>query len=208
MNVAGAGCACPSLRVRPPIGKQAKYPELTLTVIHALEKDTPKGREKIRWKLLTNLPVPSLESAIQKLNWYAMRWKIETFHKILKSGCKAEDSKLRTSERLVNLLALYCILSWRIFWMTMIQRIQGDHPAALAVTETEIYLLDQLVPSKQGEPPESKTLSAAITKLARLGGYLARAGDSPPGNLVMWRGLSRLNDIQLGFTLGAHFVGN
>lgn len=39
-----------------------------------------------------------------------MQWKIETFHKILKSGCKAEESKLRTAERLVNLISVYCIL--------------------------------------------------------------------------------------------------
>jgi hypothetical protein len=28
--------------------------------------------------------------AIEKLQWYALRWKIEVFHKILKSGCKVE----------------------------------------------------------------------------------------------------------------------
>jgi hypothetical protein len=32
---------------------------------------------------------------------------------------------------------------------------------------------------------------AALTKLARLGGYLARRGDPPPGNVFIWRGLSR-----------------
>ena len=51
-----------------------------------------------------------------------MRWKIETFHKILKSGCRAEDSRLRTADRLTNLIAIYCILSWHIFWMTMLSR--------------------------------------------------------------------------------------
>ncbi|XAV88461.1 MAG: transposase [Candidatus Symbiodolus clandestinus] len=61
--------------------------------------------------MITSLPVKALENAIEKLNWYAMRWKIETFHKILKSGCKAESSKLRTAERLTNLIAVYCILS-------------------------------------------------------------------------------------------------
>jgi IS4 transposase len=49
------------------------------------------------------------------LAWYALRWKIEVFHKILKSGCKAEESKLRTAERLVKLLSVFCILAWRIF---------------------------------------------------------------------------------------------
>lgn len=59
---------------------------------------------------------------IQKLDWYALRWKIEVFHKILKSGCKVEESQLQIAERLVSLIATCCILSWRIFWITMINR--------------------------------------------------------------------------------------
>ena len=90
------------MTVLPPIGKQSRYPALQLTVIHAQERDVPPRRPGIEWKLLTNLPVQSRAEAIEKLDWYAMRWKIETFHKILKSGCKAEDSKLRTADRLAN----------------------------------------------------------------------------------------------------------
>jgi hypothetical protein len=45
-------------------------------------------------------------------------------------------------------------------------------------------------------------------KIARLGGYLDRAKDPPPGNTVMWRGFARLTDIELGFILGARLVGN
>lgn len=91
--------------VRPPIGKQKEYPELILTAIYAQERDTPRGRDKIEWKLLTDLPVRSRNEAAEKLDWYAQRWKIETFHKILKSGCRAEEAKLRTAERLANLIA-------------------------------------------------------------------------------------------------------
>ncbi len=59
----------------PPIGKQKQYPELTLTVLHAKERGTPSGRAKIDWKLITDLPIDSRSTAIEKLNWYAMRWK-------------------------------------------------------------------------------------------------------------------------------------
>ncbi len=45
-------------------------------------------------------------------------------------------------------------------------------------------------------------------KIARLGGYLARSRDPPPGNIVMWRGLSRLTDIMLGLTIAGELVGN
>jgi hypothetical protein len=195
------------IRVLPPIGKQQRYPETTLYVIHAQERGTPKGRERIEWKLLTDLPVTSPAEAIEKLTWYALRWKIETFHKILKSGCKAEDSKLRTAERLLRLLAVFCVLSWRIFWMTMINRSARRAPAAAVFTTIERRLLDHLVPDRDNDRTRRKSLPSYLTKVARLGGYLARASDPPPGNIVMWRGLSRFTDIELGFTM-AQLVGN
>jgi hypothetical protein len=48
---------------------------------------------------------------------------------------------------------------------------------------------------------KEKTLSHYLTKIARLGGYLTRAHDPPPGNTVMWRGLARLTDIEIGFNM-------
>lgn len=128
--------------VLPPIGKQKRYPALELTVLHATERGAPKGRKPIEWKLLTDLPVRKPAEAIEKINWYAKRWKIELFHKILKSGCKAEDSRLRTADRLANLLALFCILSWRILWLTMLNRMDPDAAPGTALTPIEISLLD------------------------------------------------------------------
>jgi hypothetical protein len=166
------------IRVLPPIGKKNRYSELSLTVIYAQEPGTPKGRDKIDWKLITDLPVRSRKDAIKMLAWYALRWKIETFHKILKSGCKAEDSKLRTADRLANLISVFCILSWRIFWMTMINRSTVDASPLLALSTLEVRLLDQLVSDRADQP--LRTLSGYLTKIARLGGYLARANDPVP----------------------------
>jgi hypothetical protein len=196
------------IRVLPPIGKQKRYPTLTLTVIHAEERGRPKNRKKVEWQLITDLPVQSRKDAIEKLEWYALRWKIEVFHKILKSGCKAEESKLRTAQRLANLLSVFCILSWRVFWMTMLNRSNPAAPPSLALTEVEIGLLDRLVKDKGQKPLRRKSLSHYLIKIARLGGYLARTNDPPPGNTIMWRGLSRLTDIELGAIIGVTIVGN
>ena len=189
------------VRVLPPIGKQKRYPALTLTVIHAKERGTPVDRPAIEWKLITDLPVATRAAAVEKLRWYAQRWKIETFHKILKSGCRAEEARLRTAERLVRLIAVFCILGWRVFWMTTIRRAAPGAAAKLVLTGVEIALLDRLVPDKKQSLPGAGTLSSYLTKVAQLGGYLARTKDPPPGNTVMWRGLSRLTDINLGFML-------
>ena len=74
-----------------------------------------------------------------------MRWKIEVFHKILKSGCRAEDSRLRTAQRLANLIAVFWIVSWRVFWMTMLNRASPDAPAEPALTPSELHVLDHLL---------------------------------------------------------------
>jgi hypothetical protein len=191
------------ITVLPPIGKQKRYPALALTVIHATERGAPKGRKPIEWKLITDLPVRDRVEAIEKINWYALRWKIEVFHKILKSGCKAEESRLRTAERLANLMAVLCILSWRVLWLTMLNRTAPDAPPQIALTDAEIVLLDRLVSNTGNRRCRPGTLSFYLTKLARLGGYLARTNDPPPGNIVIWRGLHRLTEIGLGLELGA-----
>jgi hypothetical protein len=197
------------IRVLPPIGKQKRYPALDLTVIHAVEPSAPKGRKRIEWKLLTDLPVETCDEAVEKIKWYAMRWKIEVFHKILKSGCRAEDAKLRTADRLANLVSVFCIISWRVLWLTMLSRTSPEAPPTVALTDTEIVLLDRLVGDTGNRKTQSGTLLFYLTKLARLGGYLARASDPPPGNMVVWRGLTRLTDIVLGAELtAANYVGN
>jgi len=198
-----------SVDVRPPIGKQRLYPAQKLVYIHAREETAPEGRARIDWMLVTNLPVTSLDQAIEKLAWYSLRWKIEVFHKVMKSGCRAEDSKLRTAERLVKLLAVIAIISWRIFWITMTSRAQPQAAASEAFTKTEIAILDQFArDQRQPLNPTHRTLAFCVNWLARLGGYLNRAHDPPPGNTVIWRGMIRLNDIAIGVRIANRIVGN
>lgn len=187
------------MTVHPPIGKHKAYPPLSLTVIHAWEHSQPRGRKPISWKLLTDLPVENLESAIEKLDWYAQRWKIETFHKVLKSGCRVEAARLHTAQRLTNLIAVFCVIAWRVFWLTMVNRTNPRTAADNVFTDTELMILNQL--SDDPERPPRKNVAHCLLAVAKLGGYLARKNDGPPGNTVLWRGLSRLTDIHLGFML-------
>lgn len=187
------------LTVHPSPAKRKRYGPLSLTAIHAVERGLPADREPIRWKLLTDLPVNDLASAVEKLNWYAIRWRIETYHKILKSGCQAESARLRTAERLTNLLAVLCVVGWRVFWLTMSSRVAPSAPPEVAFAPAEIAVLDRIA----GGPPlaTGRTVAHYLLAVAKLGGYLARTKDPPPGNMVVWRGLTRLADILLGTEL-------
>jgi hypothetical protein len=197
------------MRVQTAQGKKKRYPEQRVTVIEAREQETPPDRDRIDWKLITDLAVGSRQQAVEKVQWYALRWKIEIFHKILKSGCRAEQARLKTAPpRLINLLAVFCILGWRVFWLTLTNRIDPDPDPELVFTDLELRILDRLVQNNSAAQPRPYRLSHYLIKLARLGGYLARNSDSPPGNETIWRGLTRLVDIQMGVIMGAEIVGN
>jgi hypothetical protein len=125
---------------------------------------------------------------------------------VLKSGCRAEQAKLRTAERLTNLLAVLCVVGWRVFWLTITSRVAPTAPPGVAFTPAEVTVLDRVA---GGTPPASKrTVSYYLWMVAKLGGYMARTKDPPPGNLVVWRGLARLADLCLGLELNEPDVGN
>ena len=193
-----------TIKTLPPVGKRKHYSPQLLTYIHALETDPLAGRSPIDWKLVTNLPVTDLAGAIEKLNWYALRWKVEVFHKVVKSGCRAEDSRLQTAERLVKFLALITVVSWRIFFVTMSARAKPDAPPDTVLTTGEIRALDCMDAVRSKPRLRCRTLSEYLLQIAMLGGYLARNHDPPPGNMVVWRGLTRLHDLAIGITIGNH----
>jgi hypothetical protein len=89
----------------------------------------------------------------------------------------------------------------------MLNRARQEVSPGKAFTELDQYLLDELLPDKSTQPA-NPSMAHYIVELARLGGYLARAHDPPPGNTVIWRGLSRLTDIELGIMIGVQLVGN
>ena len=59
-----------------------------LWVVHAREERPPPKAEALEWFVLTTLPVTSTVDAQRVLRWYALRWRIEDYFRILKSGCK------------------------------------------------------------------------------------------------------------------------
>ena len=192
-----------TLTLHPPVDKQKEYTDLTVTMVSAVESDPPEDRERIKWTFLSNLPVTNREEAITVLGWYKQRWKVEMYFKILKSGLGAEESKLREASRLSKLISIFCIIAWRIQWLTMLNRDDEQVSPKLAFDQTERKILAHYF-KKACKP---KTLNDYINRLARLGGYLDRANDPPPGNTVIWKGLNKLAKLRAGFELAID-VGN
>ena len=88
--------------------------------------------------------------------------------------------------------------------MTMMARAAPDADPTIAFTAMEISILDRLVTDRGNRRAKPGTPQLYLIKLSRLGGYLARTSDPPPGNTVVWRGLRRLVDIQIGAELATY----
>jgi hypothetical protein len=135
--------------------------------------------------------------AIHKLEWYARRWSIETFFKTLKSGCRIEDIRLTTTDRLAKCIALACATTWCIPWLTRLKRTEPEGSPAAVFTHAKMELLKRSSPTARGN--QLYDLNYYIMAVARLGDYLARHHDPPPGTIVLWREFSRLADLVIGY---------
>jgi len=164
-------------------------------VISAVEKDVPEGQEGISWQLITNIPTESFEDAVTRITWYTQRWKIETFHRTLKSGCKVEELQSDSADKLVKLVAIYSIIALQIMLLSYIARTQPDDSCELYITEEEWKILYRVANKTKKLPEEAPTIYEAVVMIAKLGGFLARKSDGFPGVTVIWRGLTSLYTI-------------
>ncbi|MES0157845.1 hypothetical protein NKJ81_30550 [Mesorhizobium sp. M0018] len=55
---------------------------------------------------MTNPAVEDLSVAVEKLGWYARRWKVEVFQKVMKSGCRADEARPEVQHVKVRLVAI------------------------------------------------------------------------------------------------------
>ena len=184
-----------------PKHKTEILPDIQLFAIHAMEINPPEGEEPVEWMLLANQPVTTLEEAFERVHWYSLRWRIEMYFKVLKSGFRVEACRLGTADRLIRYLTVMGIVAWRLFMITLIARTDPSMPCSEFLSEQEWTVL-AIKSTRHGSPPASPpTIADALIWIARLGGYLARKGDSSPGTLVLWRGWKRLTDLTEGWRL-------
>ena len=170
-------------------------PALSLTAIMAIERGASNLQDALCWVLITNLPVTSTEEAIEKVQWYARRWNVEVFHKILKSGCAVEKAQLRDAERLKNYIVLKSVVAWRLFWLARLREHDPEGSCEEVLEPLEWTLLYRKIHKTSEVPETPPMIEQALIWIAKLGGYIARPSDPPPGVVSQWRGWERLAEI-------------
>jgi Transposase DNA-binding/Transposase Tn5 dimerisation domain len=192
-----------TLDVAPPSThpRRKSLPDLRITAILAEEENPPQGQKPVRWWLVTTLPITTLADAEQAVRWYTLRWLIERYHYVLKSGCRIENLQLETAARLDRAVATYAVVAWRLLWLTYEARRHPEASCEGVLPREHWQVLHQVVQKTDQTPASAPSLRAAVRQIARLGGFLARKGDGEPGVKTIWRGLRRLEDLLTGWKL-------
>lgn len=184
--------------LHPPTGRRGerKCSPVKVTVIHA--KEVGKSNNPVEWWLISNIPISELDCPTELIKFYLLRWQIEVFFRVLKSGCKVEELQLVNNKRLRPCLMLYMIVAWRIMLATSTAKVCPDISCELLFTKEEWHFAWAM--NNKSKPPNMPPSIGTIVKLiAKLGGYLCRSSDSPPGPKAMWLGLNKLYENIRGF---------
>ena len=173
-----------------------------LWAVYACEPNPPPNTAPIKWFLFSTEEIDCTERALQALREYSRRWRIEEWHKVLKSGCKIEDIIADDAEAIRRVVAINMVIAWRVMLMTLLGREQPNLPAQVLFSDIELQVLTRFAEAEGYTPPD--TLADAVLLTARLGGYRARKSDPPPGVIVIWRGCSKLETMARGAALFIH----
>lgn len=187
--------------VQPPLhGVCLHKTALVAWVVRVWETHPPDGQEPLEWILLSTLPILFPADAWEVVKWYGWRWILEDFHKALKTGCRMEDHCLQTVEAQCKLLAILTPIALRLLQIR--QAAQQD--TEIPVTDVVCKEVVQVVTLLQKRPREIVTAKHLWHAIARLGGYLDRTGDGPPGWQSLWRGWMRVMYVLEGVHLAPH----
>jgi hypothetical protein len=193
-----------SVVLSPPA--KSALPPLSVWAVYAREIDhPPEVKEPIDWMLLSTVRTESFEDACQRLDWYARRWGIEIYHRILKSGCRIEDRRLEDTDSLEPCLAIDLVIGWRVYWMTMVGREKPDTPCNQVLNEEEWHVLSAWATG--AIPNTAPSARQAMRWIGKMGGWLARGKQDNPGTTCMWRGLGRLPTMAEGYLLALRLHG-
>jgi len=171
--------------------------------VYVFEADPPAGAEPVEWMLPTNLPATNFAEAQEKVEWYCLRWRIEMYFKVLKSGFHVEACRLGDAGRLTRHLTVMSIVAWRLFMIALVARTDPSIPCTELPADYEWKVLFLKVNKNKTLPTETPDIGKAVVWIARLGGFLARKGDGHPGTITLWRGWKRLADLTEGWSLAA-----
>jgi hypothetical protein len=191
--------AAGEVTLRPSKGEKA-YREcapVSCQVVRVWEESPPAGHDRLEWMLCTSLRCDAPEEVRFAARGYSLRWMIEEFHKCEKTGCKVEERRLESVDRLEPLIGLLSVLA---VWLLQLKYVARDEPDARARSMFDGAMVDAMA-RYLGRSPSTLTVGQFWGGIGRLGGHPGRKGDGALGWLRAWRGWQSFQLIMIGAEL-------
>lgn len=189
-----------TITLRPPWRADRTLAPVTINVVAVREVKPPKDEEAVEWLLLTSLPVKSRQQVRRVVQYYCVRWMIEVFFRVLKSGCRVEARRFEHIDRMLACAAVYLIVAWRTLYVC---RLGHSRPtiSCEAIFESAEWQSVWKVIQRADPPRRPPRLGEMVRLVAQLGGYVNLPNHDPPGPQTTWIGIQRMHDFALCWRL-------
>lgn len=177
--------AAVSLQLRNCSNHRAGSAQLNAVLV----RERGRHRDRIEWMLLTTHSIQTRRDVLAIVDAYALRWRVEEFHRTWKSGlCHVEDTQLRSVSAVYKWATILATVATRAMNLSRAARSTPDAPATEHLTKRELQAIFVLRQPKEASVDVVPTLSQAVRWIADLGGYVG-PWNGPPGPKVIGRGL-------------------
>lgn len=171
-------------------------PMLKVNVVRVWEASPRDNEPCVEWLLVTSEPIDTPEQIAKVVDLYRMRWTIEEYFKVIKTGCAYEARQLGEYESLCNALATFAPIACRALELRSSAREEAARTDELVLLPDEIEVLRKAGRRPLPQTPTTRDLMLCV---AALGGHIKWSGD--PGWLTISRGLQTLQTLVLGWRL-------
>ena len=150
------------------------------------------------WLLLSSEPVDSFGAACQLLHDYALRWRVEEFHKAWKSGAGIEQRRMQSADNLERMAVVLAFVAVRLLQLREAldeQVVKGragrSCTEVLSAPEWKVLWITQ----RRSRPPKrAPSLRWAYEAIAKLGGWANTKGTGRASWQTMWHGWFRFQE--------------
>jgi hypothetical protein len=197
------------VRLSPNEKKHRGRKPLSLGLIEVREiSKPPVGEKAAQWWLWTTLPARTLKQVCRVLKIYRARWRLEEYHRAMKTGCKVEKLRLQSAEKLMKAITLAAQVAVRAVRLRDQVKQAPTSSCRECLKDEEWQTLFAREHGREWREEDGvPTAEEAMRWLGRLGGHLGRKRDGLPGPEVLARGLHDLTLLVEGRRLGAAEAG-
>ena len=178
---------------RPVHGDPRLPATITVNVVLCEEMDPPEGSDAISWMLVTTLEIETDEDVQRVISAYCVRWQIGVYFRTLKSGCRIERRRFEELDRVLNCVAFYSVVAWRLMYVCHLGR-ECPEIECEVIFETSEWKSVYSILGKELPSAGCPSLNELVRAIARLGGFMDRPKNHP-GTQTLWIGLQRTYDL-------------